>query len=511
MMERRPSLAGLHGSHFDVVVIGSGINGAAGAQSLVARGYKVLLAEKGDFGSGSSSRSSRLLHCGLRYLAPGRSPWEFVLQPKRFAISLKMARHAVIARDEFLKTTPNRTQRIKLYFPIYKDSQYSGWQIDAAFGIMNRFNRGRTPLDYARVGPEEARKIPLVRNLGNFEGLESVATYAEYQVAWPERVTVDLVMDAKAGGAMVRNYVEASIKERRGDKWVIELRDVSDGSTGTVTASSVVTTGGIWIDRILGPHRTGKLPKVLATKGTHIAVRLPPECKGYGIATLNRKNQPLYCLPWGDYHYIGPTETLYEGDLDRIRPSEEERQWLLGEINHLLPGLNLQRHDIAYSWSGVRPLTWDANQPMGSRNRVLHDLSGEGLDNVFALTGGPVMTHRSAGEEIARAVSARISPSGMPRLPSYSSRFPSPLETEMLRDLTSAEPPEWVRQMPVAEDVVHLSDVVLRRTGLAWYEKMSPQKIAAIGNAFGTRMGWDEEKTRQEIAAAIDEVALLQD
>src|SRR5689334_23382587 len=100
----RPDIASFDCERFDVVVVGGGINGASAAQHLAAAGYKTLIVEKGDFGSGSSSRSSRLLHCGLRYLAPGRSILDFVRHPSRFSTALRMARLAMQAREEFVRT-----------------------------------------------------------------------------------------------------------------------------------------------------------------------------------------------------------------------------------------------------------------------------------------------------------------------------------------------------------------------------------------------------------------------
>src|SRR5690606_23073993 len=115
------------------------------------RGYRVVLIEKNDFGSGSSSRSSRLLHCGLRYLAPGGSLLDFVVHPKRLMTGIKMAKAAIEARHELVSTTPNRAKKMLLCFPIYKGDTYSGWHIDAAFKVLQQFNRGKTPLNYRRL------------------------------------------------------------------------------------------------------------------------------------------------------------------------------------------------------------------------------------------------------------------------------------------------------------------------------------------------------------------------
>ena len=132
----RPDLSQLDGRRFDVVIIGGGINGASTAQHLAAAGYRSLIIDKGDFGSGASARSSRLLHCGLRYLAPGRSLFDFVRHPRRLATALRMARLAMEARGEFVRTTPDRATAMTLHFPIYRGGLYGAWQVDAAFALL---------------------------------------------------------------------------------------------------------------------------------------------------------------------------------------------------------------------------------------------------------------------------------------------------------------------------------------------------------------------------------------
>ncbi|SCU75680.1 FAD dependent oxidoreductase [Cupriavidus necator] len=508
----RIAVKDLEERQFDVVIIGGGINGAAGAQQLAARGRSVLLVEKGDFGSGSSSRSSRLLHCGLRYLAPGRSPWEFVMNPAWLATGMKMARMAIDARDEFITTTPTRVQLAKLYFPIFKGGAYSGWQVDVAFKVLEYFNRGKTPLNYRRIKGRGASSIPLVNRLGAFNLLDSVACYDEYQIAWPERVTADIAIDAQRMGATTLNYTRAELLERNSAGWTIRLQDMAGTGEATVTARCVVNTAGIWIDQVLAKHRSGKSPKILGTKGSHIVVRLPTECRGAGLATINTKNEPFYCLPWGEYHYIGPTELVYQDSLDDIRTAVAERDWLLGETNHLFPTFNLTAKDVIFTWSGVRPLTWDPNLPGGNRNRVLHDLSDDGLEGVFAMTGGPLMTHRSAGVEIADAVSSQLSGrSGPPGAPRFASAFPNLLPEEAYAALTGAVPaPKWLKTMAEEEMIVHLSDALLRRSGLPWFKKLEEADCDRIGRNIGSLLGWNESRVANEVALCKAELAALQ-
>ena len=122
----RPDIADLDGERFDVIIVGGGINGASTAQHLAAAGYQTLIVDKGDFGSGASSRSSRLLHCGLRYLAPDRSILDFVRHPSRLVVAMRMARLAMGARGEFVRTSGSRTNAMALHFPIYRAPMQPG-------------------------------------------------------------------------------------------------------------------------------------------------------------------------------------------------------------------------------------------------------------------------------------------------------------------------------------------------------------------------------------------------
>ena len=508
----RLAVSDLEGRHFDVIIVGGGINGAAGAQQLAARGRSVLLVDKGDFGSGSSSRSSRLLHCGLRYLAPGRSPWEFVTKPSRLTTGMKMARMAVESRDDFITTTPTRVQLAKLYFPIFKGGTYSGWQVDVAFKALEHFNRGKTPLNYRRIKGCDAGSIPLVNKLGDLDLLESVACYDEYQISWPERVTVEIAIDARRMGATTLNYTKAELLERNSTGWQIRLQDMAGVGEANVTATCVVNAAGIWIDQVFGEHRSGKSPKILGTKGSHIVVRLSAECREVGVATINRNGEPFYCLPWGEYHYFGPTELVYKDSLDDIRTAEVDRDWLLGEANHLFPTFNLTARDVIYTWSGVRPLTWDADLPGGSRSRVLHDLSDDGLQGVFTITGGPLMTHRSAGIEIADAVSSQLAgPAKAPSAPHFASAFPILPPNEVFAALAGEVPaPKWLKTMTEEEMIVHLSDALLRRSGLPWFRKLEDADIERIGKNIGNMLEWNESQITKEVALCKNELVALQ-
>lgn len=475
----RPGLAGLDGADFDVVVIGGGINGAAAARELAAQGYRVLVVDKGDFASGASSRSSRLLHCGLRYLAPGRSVLEFVRHPGRLRVALRMARQAMEARSDLVRLAPHRVAQMRLHFPIYRRGPYRAWQVDMAFELLKRLGPGDVPLDYERIPPARARTMPLIGGLRDYDDLHSVAAFREYQFDWPERVAIDAITEAEGHGALARNYTRARMAARdAGGGWQVELTDMlSQTPPVTVKGRIVLTMAGVWIDDILREAKSSARRRVFGTKGAHILVSLPPECRGLGIATLNSKSEPFYCIPWKQYHYFGPTETPYDGDQDNVAVTEEETAFLLGEANRLLPGLGLTAADIRMTWAGVRPLTYDEALPNGNRSRVIHDLGADGLPDAFALTAGPVMTHRSAGREMARLVAERLGPpSGGPRAPQ--------------RDAASAE------------GIAHatsLSDLLFRRRGTAWQGPVEAAELDEAAAELGSLLAWDEERRRLEI------------
>jgi len=224
-------------------------------------------------------------------------------------------------------------------------------------------------LGYHRLTSSDASRTPLVRWLRDPEKLVGVASYDEFLFDWPERLCVDAVLDAERMGAVVRNYTSASKIGYRDGMWSVTLSDRFDSAArAAVRAVVVLNMAGVWINRVNILSRSHGRRLITGTKNAHLVVKLPPDCDKHAIATLNRRNEPLYCLPWRGLHYFGPTETLYEGELDEVRVTEEEVDWLMSEANHLLPELNLKRTDILLTWAGVRPLTLWSRAPGFPRN-----------------------------------------------------------------------------------------------------------------------------------------------
>src|SRR4029077_6304176 len=182
---------------------------------------------------------------------------------------------------------------------------------------------------------------------------------------------IDAVLEAERLGAVARNYTSARLISRDPSGGCsIGLRDMLASEPEVcVRAKLVLNMAGIWIDDVNRTANPKAQRKVLGTKGCHIVVRLPDECRGHGIATLNSRQEPFYCIPWHDLHYFGPTETVYDGDRDHILVTEHEIEWIISGANRLLPALKLTRADVISTWAGVRPLTYDAAIPAGRRSR----------------------------------------------------------------------------------------------------------------------------------------------
>ena len=510
MMKAQASrLHDVDGQVFDVVVIGGGIIGASAAREAAREGYSVLLAEKSDFATGASSRSSRLLHCGLRYFETPKPFRTFAAHPARLFTAVRMARQAMRCRHEFVKTAPQRVTPIEMMFPIYRNSHYLPWQVDLGFRVLQNLAPRDVPLNYRRLTRDEALAHPMGARLSNKENLHSAAIFTEYQFVWPERICVDAVLDAEEMGAVALNHTEAVLADAEGEIRSVALRH-KDGGSATVGARRVLVMAGAWIDRVLKQAHPDMPRKILGTKGAHIVVKLPDDLRGKGVATVNGMEEPFYCIPQGDLHYIGPTETVYEGDPDMIRCDGDDIRFILSEAAKLFPGFGLDHADIIRTWAGVRPLTYDESQPKGARSRELHDLSGDGLPGVFAMTAGPIMTHRDAGREVAARLRKDIAPSRPAHDPLYRVRLPvSDPATPRVIEAESGYHLEDVRRAVTGEHAASLADVLYRRAGLGWRHFLTREELEPVAAILAEELGWDAERREAEITGFIDENARL--
>ncbi len=499
----RSDLSDLNDSRFDVIVIGGGINGASSAQHLSAAGYSVLLVDKGDFGSGSTSRSTRLLHCGLRYFETPNPIWDFMRAPGKLAVSLKMARAAMENRGELVKDYPDRLRPYTLIFPLLRNGPYKGWQADLAFKILGRYGPPDVPLHYKRYSPEDARHLPFIGQLESFDQLSSVFTFTEYLLDWPERFCIDAVLDAERMGAVARSYTRALNLKHHDGAWSVTLNDELESAPSAIAHAPVLLNmAGIWIDQVNSAGGAEADRLIFGTKGAHVVVKLPDEFSDYGFATVNSLGEPHYCVPsQGGHHHIGPTETVYDGDLDNISVTDSEISFLINETNALMPGLNIREADVISTWAGVRPLGNDPAYPKGKRVAEVHDLGNQGLPGAYAFTGGPIMTYRIAAREITETVSQVQPSSGPAQELNYSARkFPENPNSPTLMHGSDRVRLSDLAHAANEEHGASLSDILIARTGVVYNDKLDDETIRRAAEAISIHAGWDKAEIERQIS-----------
>lgn len=483
-------------NHHDVLVIGGGINGTSAARELSAAGYKVLLAEQADFANGATGRSSRILHCGLRYFETPQPVRSFLKSPRSFLSAVRMAKAAMDAREELVRLQPKRCKSFHMCFPIYRGDKISGWHLDLGFALLKRLGPPKPSLDYRRLRGPSVRAIPLTVDLRDQNALLSIATYREYIIDWPDRLCVDEALAAEQDGMELRLFTRAELKARTetGD-WIVDLIERT-GRIESVAASVVLNLAGTWIDTVSTGKLSGSLPPlVCGTKGAHIVVKLPGRYQGFGLTALNRAGMPIYCLPLHeDWFYIGPTETPFNGDASDISATDEDIDFLLKEANYLLPKLGLTRRDVEFSWAGVRPLSFDPNSPMGRRSREIHDLAARGQPKVLAMTAGPVMTYRSAGRELRDAVSHLVKPARR--------QGPTPNSESRCAeiDVTDSSPSSLFRNAVSAEHAQDLRGILYTRTGFAWGRQLDPAAVKAVAECVADLLSWSPTDVNDQVA-----------
>ena len=301
-------------------------------------------------------------------------------------------------------------------------------------------------------------------------------------------------------GATVRNYTLMYQPKQLADGWQVTLKDVLTSIEVNVKTKLILNVTGPWGNWVNQTMKSSIPDKVIGLKGAHIVVKLPEEFTECGIMIINRANEPMYFLPWHGMHYIGLNRIPYDGELDEVKATKDETEWLLKEVNYAFPLLNLQRKDILYSYAGIQPVTFDESDPQGSREVVVHDLESDGLANVLMLTGGPIMTYRHIAKKILKEVSKRCVPTLAKQHPSSGSSE----VTKLLRNSRSASvemniSDEILKKIIIEEQPVYLADILLRRTGIGWDIDQGKSAVPGVATVMAELCGWDEQRKEKEM------------
>ena len=402
---RRAALDLLSHARFDLLVVGGGITGAGVARDAAMRGLRTALVERDDFASGTSSRSSRLIHGGLRYLEHG---WlHLVFESSR-------------ERRTLMRIAPHLVQPLAFTWPVYDGARVPLWKLGAGLMLYDALalfrNMGG---NHRRLAADEVLEVePAIRR----ERLRGGARYFDASTD-DVRLTLVTVRAAAEAGATIMNHAEVRSLRRAGahitGAHVVD-RIVNKGVD--VTARAVVNATGPWSDSIRRMADARAAPALRGTKGAHIAV--PRERVGNrdALTILSAiDGRVMFVLPAGSFTIVGTTDTDYAGPIDDVRATRADVDYLLRAANEYFPAAQLQSTDVAAAWAGIRPLVAAGGGDPGSTSRE-HSITWT-APGLLTVTGGKLTTYRSMAasvvDQVARAlgVPARSAPTHRVVLP----------------------------------------------------------------------------------------------
>lgn len=476
---------------FDLLVVGGGITGAGIARDAARRGLAVALVEREDFASGTSSRSSRLIHGGVRYLEHGY---------------LHLVFEASRERRRLLQLAPHLVRPLRFTWPVYKGARVPRWQLAAALTLYDALALFRNVGRHRRLGRDGVLEAePALAEAG----LRGGAAY--WDAATDDaRLTLANAIDAQHVSATVLNYAEVSGLTRATANGPVDgavVRDLLGGTEIRVQARVVLNATGPWTDDVLRMEGIHTGPSVRGTKGVHIAVPAARVGNRAAVTLLSPDDgRVMFALPSSTHTIIGTTDTATTEHPHEVRAAQADVRYLLAAANRFFPAARLTEDDVVSAWAGIRPLvarTNKGNPSSASREHAIETTAG----GVVTITGGKLTTYRAMAEQCVDVVVHRIGRS-VRKCDTHKAPLPGERVAAAAGDVRLDEALPWR-----AEDVDHavrqefaetLSDVMIRRTTLAFDRKDHGRALAA---AVAARMAAILRWTDAGVRHAIEEYA----
>ena len=516
-MTLRPSL---EGQRFDVLVIGGGINGVAIARECARAGRRTLLVEQFDFAAGTTSRSTRIIHGGLRYLEQG---------------DLAQVRESLRERQRLLRERPHLVRPVEFLLALDGSSRRSALAVRAGLWLYRKLGGALRGVD---AGNEKAGLERLLDAGRRF----SVFSFEDAQCEFPERLVAEWLTEMIAAGGTARNHTQVlAVETRHGRAVAARLRDSISGKEERVETTWTINATGPWADRVCGASGISTAhPMIGGVRGSHIV--LPkfagaPEAAVYTEAVDGR---PIFVIPWNDQVLVGTTEVPDENDPAKAQPSEEEISYLWRSFQRLFPAAPVGEADVLHAFAGVRPLPFSPKaDPLAiSRRHYFHGHAEEGAQGMISVIGGKLTTAASLARECAAKigiaasdapVSAIVAQDGLQEALDRAAvqvveRGKVSPETahgmvewygEKAVDIAQIARAQAEMQAPlcphtnhiVAEAVyalerecaVTLADVLLRRVPIALGACWSQACSHEAGGRIAAVVGWDEKRTARQV------------
>jgi glycerol-3-phosphate dehydrogenase len=486
---RSQALTKLAETKFDALVIGGGITGAGIARDAALRGIKVALIDKGDFASGTSSRSSRLVHGGVRYLEHGH---------------LHLVFEASAERRRLLKLAPHLVKPLAFTWPVYDGQRIPLWKINAGLTLYDILALFRNVGRHAKLAADDVLKgEPTLRSrlLGGGVRYWDASTD-------DSRLTLANVVDAHARGAVVANHVVFSGVERDADGFrVAKVWDALSNDAFTIRARAFVNATGPWSDTVrqLEGGRGGS--RVQGSKGAHIAVDAKRVGNREAVTMLHpRDGRVMFALPAGSQTILGTTDTFTNAKPDEVRANAADVDYLLEAANWQFPDAKLEPSDVIAAWAGIRPLM-PTTADEGSASRE-HSIKRSARGTV-TITGGKLTTYRVMARQAVDVLAKSLGVSG--RAATGTTPFPEPVEPGG-QPIVKGLP--WragaIRHAIENEFACTLGDILIRRTHIAFQVKDNGRAVSrTIAAEVSTLLGWDTARMTRELERYDAEVARI--
>jgi glycerol-3-phosphate dehydrogenase len=497
-MNRQKIFASLSDHSPSVLIIGGGINGVGTFRDLALQGIDTLLIDRSDFCSGASAASSHMAHGGIRYLENG----EF-----------RLVREAVQERNRMLENAPGFVKPLPTTIPIFKTfsgllnaplkflgcldrpTERGGLVIKIGLLLYDAFT-GKKHTVPRHVFSNHSRSLQIFPRMN--PEVRYTATYYDGNILSPERLALELLLDGEKEGNHARslNYVSLIGKQ---DKSII-LKDEVTGRTFNLFPQIIVNATGPWIDgtnSLLGlqTHYIGP------TKGSHVVVEneeLRQALGDHEIFFENKDGRIVLLFPLFDKVLIGTSDIPVE-DVDSPRCTEEEVNYFIEMVGHVFPDIKINRNQVIFRFSGIRPLAYTQAKNPGQITRDHHVLTDNvGTIPVLSLVGGKWTSYRAFSEQVTDHVLSQL---GMKRIASTAS-LPIGVTASDLKKGSNYTLLE-VSQMVLREKVVHLDDFILRRTLLAYLGQLSNQRLEELATYVGRSLGWEPGREKSEIDRTI--------
>lgn len=485
----------LRESPLDLLVVGGGIVGAGIVRDAAMRGLRVGLVEQQDFAFGTSSRSSRLLHGGMRYLAQGR---------------IGLVRESSVEKTIIHRIAPHLAEPLPFIFPTYRGNRdWILWQLKIGVKIYDLLCSGRNLGKSTWLSRKETTKTvaPL-----RAEGLKGAVRYYD-AFTNDARLVLDTLRSAAGNGAGLLNYCR--FKNAVHDEfWECEVEDVLAGQSFQLCARAIVNATGPWADGL--PHSQVRLR---LTKGIHLVIerqRLPLT----ETVVMTEGKRILFAIPWGERVILGTTDTDYEGSLDDVRVDAADVRYVLDIANQHFPDAALRGKDVISSWAGLRPLIADSHGRPSDISRSHQIRNPE--PGWWDVAGGKLTTYRLMAEQTVDGIVKWLKTQDCSCSAGFGGAVGTPCPTELheavaecrtaiepllspaeAKGVSGILPPEFSRHAIAHycanEWAIHLDDIMLRRTRWHYYFPNAAEMAEQVADCMRDLLGWSEATRRAEL------------